>query len=401
MNKFIKIVLLVSVLLIFSGCAQESLELDFEKPFSEKQVINVLEENLGKIDKVSKDIKEEDKIEGISPSVYQLENDEGLVYIYVFDSLSARKKTNLGNTFDHFYPTNNILVKYDFSQDSIEAWKKNKEVQNVVLKKLNPYQENTYFANGDNWIAYYTVAYYEYFSNDGSGTLIHEAWSNKLGKAIFKKEADSSFPVSYAIKLGNLESSSGETHLYNGEVGFGSGGGNTAHGKDLQSIELKMNWEGQEEILFLEKNDIEIKYEVDKEVPPIVKDLAFDYVRLNLADINSFENEKVVDAKIIGLNQLNTGTATENYDIQMWVLEYRILSESDQPLVVAGGMTLDDGWRTEYSSMGQPIIVVGHYFETESWRKIGITHTGNIVEEYDGNYSEAAIKIYEKFKEKN
>ena len=74
---------------------------------------------------------------------------------------------------------------------------------------------------------------------------------------------------------------------------------------------------------------------------------------------------------------------------------------SDQPLMLAGGMTLDDGWRTENSSAGQPIIVVGHHFETESWRKIGFTHTGNVMEEYDGNYSEAAMRIYEKYKEKN
>ncbi len=55
-----------------------------------------MEENFSKMDKVNKEIEEDDKIQGVSPVFYQPENDEGLVGIYIFDSLGERKKPEAG-----------------------------------------------------------------------------------------------------------------------------------------------------------------------------------------------------------------------------------------------------------------------------------------------------------------
>lgn len=68
---------------------------------------------------------------------------------------------------------------------------------------------------------------------------------------------------------------------------------------------------------------------------------------------------------------------------------------------MAGGMTLDEeGWRTEYASMGQPIIVVVHYLEGDRWEKIGMTSTGTIAEE-NNDFSNAAVEMFEKYSQKN
>ena len=42
MNKFIKILLIAALALLIAGCAKESTELDFSKPFTEKQVVRAL-----------------------------------------------------------------------------------------------------------------------------------------------------------------------------------------------------------------------------------------------------------------------------------------------------------------------------------------------------------------------
>ncbi len=116
--------------------------------------------------------------------------------------------------------------------------------------------------------------------------------------------------------------------------------------------------------------------------------------------ITVWKKEIVKDAKITGLSRIETGTASENLDIQMWLLEYRILSESEEPLILAGGMTSDEeGWRTEYASMGQPIIVVAHHLEKDWWEKVGMTSTGTIAEE-NNDYSSAAVEMYEKYTQK-
>lgn len=408
MKKFIKIVLLVLVLLIFTACNQNSKELDFEKPFTEKQVVNVLEENLGKMNKIKEDIEEEDKIEGVIPSIYQLEEDEGLIYIYVFDSLSERKKngnkflfTDYYPTYEKYYVTNNILIRYEYLEGSMDAWRKAEEINEVVIKKLNPYEEATFFGSSENWNGYYKIGYYGYFSNDDKkGTLVYEAWNQKEGRAIYKGEdSESDFSIDYQVSFGSGNSVGGTNrNISNGEINFGKSGGDGGSFENLEKIKIEIEWQGKKEEIILNKNTIEIKDETQKDIPKIVKEMAQDYVRVDLEHYNSFKNEEVVDAKITGLTHLETGTATENHDIQMWLLEYRILSESDEPLFLAGGMTLEDGWRTELSSAGAPIIVVDHEYEYGTYRKIGMTHTGNIIEEFDGDYSKAALGMYEKIK---
>ena len=410
MNKFIKILLIAALALLITGCAKESTELDFSKPFTEKQVVRALEENFSKMNKVEREIEEEDKIQEVSPVFYQLENDEGLVGIYIFDSLRERKEAGSWNSFFGFdfesnkkriYSANNVLVKYQWIEDNIEHWKTASSLGDIVLKKLNPYEEVTFFGQGQDWMGFYKIGYYEYFSEDEKGTLIYDAWNVQEGKAVNKRwEAGDEFQIVYKLDFphGGL---GGETFLSSRELKFSHSASSGASFNNTESLEMEISWEGKTEKIILHKNDVEIRYEAEKDVPEIVKEMAYDNVRINIDHYNSFENEIVVDAKITGLSRIETGTASENLDIQMWLLEYRILSESEEPLIMAGGMTLDEeGWRTEYASMGQPIIVVAHNLEKDWWEKVGMTSTGTIAEE-NNDYSSAAVEMYEKYSQKN
>ncbi len=57
MNKILKIFLIAALALLITGCAKESTELDFSKPFTEKQVVRALEENFSKMNKVEREIE--------------------------------------------------------------------------------------------------------------------------------------------------------------------------------------------------------------------------------------------------------------------------------------------------------------------------------------------------------
>lgn len=410
MNKILKIFLIAALALLITGCAKESTELDFSKPFTEKQVVRALEENFSKMNKVEREIEEEDKIEGVSPVFYQLENDEGLVGIYVFDSLRERKEAGSWNSFFGFdyesnkkriFSANNVLVKYQWTEDKIEHWKTASNLGDIVLKKLNPYEEISFFGQGEYWMGFYKIGYYEYFSEDEKGTLIYDAWNVKEGKAVYKRwEPQDEFQIAYKLDFPH-GSISGETVLSSRELKFSHSASSGASFNNTESLEMEISWEGKTEKVILHKNDVEIRYEADKDVPEIVKEMAYDNVRINVDFYNSLEKETVKDAKITGISRISTGTASEMLDIQMWLLEYRILSESEEPLILAGGMTLDEeGWRTEYASMGQPIIVVVHYLEGDRWEKIGMTSTGTIAEE-NNEFSNAAVEMFEKYSQKN
>jgi len=369
-----------------------------------------LEENFSKLNKVEREIEEEDKIHGISPVFYQPENDEGLIGIYIFDSLGERKKARTTNSFlgfyyennkESLYQANNILIKYQWTEDNLEHWKTANSLGEIVLKKLNTYEEISFFGQGQDWMGFYKIGYYQYFSEDEKGTLIYDARNVKEGKAVYKGwEPGDEFQITYKLDFPH-GSIGGETVLSSRELNFGNSGSSGASFNNTEILEMEISWEGKTEKVILHKNDVEIRYEANEEVPEIVKEMAYDNVRINIDHYNSFENEKVVDAKITGLSRIETGTASENLDIQMWLLEYRILSESDEPLIMAGGMTLDEeGWRTEYASMGQPIIVVAHHLEKDWWEKIGMTSTGTIAEE-NNDFSNAAVEMFEKYSQKN
>jgi len=133
------------------------------------------------------------------------------------------------------------------------------------------------------------------------------------------------------------------------------------------------------------------------EVPSVVKEYATEYMQNMIDYYNSIENHTIVEGKISGLTQMNTGTASLTKNIQMWLLEYRLLPENPDKILMAGGMMMEDGWLTEYSSAGQPLLVVEYDYDTSEWRRIGVTNTLGVQEEFMGDYSEAAMAMYERF----
>jgi len=143
---------------------------------------------------------------------------------------------------------------------------------------------------------------------------------------------------------------------------------------------------------------INIKCEASGDVPQPVRDYAVDYVREQIEYCNSL-GYNITDAKITAVTLVNTGTASLTKAVEMWRLEYRLLPDDADKVVLAGGMNMEDGWLTEWGSTGQPLLVTVRDWDSKSeiWRRVGVFNTLGVQEEYQGDYTAAAMALYHDF----
>ena len=79
---------------------------------------------------------------------------------------------------------------------------------------------------------------------------------------------------------------------------------------------------------------INIKWEASDDVPQPVRNYAADYVREQIEYYNSL-GYNITDAKITSVTHVNTGTASLTKAVEMWRLEYRLLPDDADKVVLA------------------------------------------------------------------
>ena len=117
-----------------------------------------------------------------------------------------------------------------------------------------------------------------------------------------------------------------------------------------------------------EDNNVYIDYTstVQSNVPDEVVNFAKKYIQeyiiysskswKEIGDKNDLPH--ITDAKIIALTQIDTKTEKTNSGEQLWKLEYRLKVDGNIDSIIIGGMSEKDGWLTEWSSSGQPYLIV-------------------------------------------
>lgn len=137
-----------------------------------------------------------------------------------------------------------------------------------------------------------------------------------------------------------------------------------------------------------------VQVEEGVEAPEFVLDRAVEAVQ---AAVDYFESSlgPIEQAKIIGLTRMDDGTADPEVDIQLWLLEYRLLPTEQEGVVLAGGMSLEEGWLTEWGSTGQPLLAVAHDERDDSWIDLGRSSTQAVQEDHGGMYTVAAWFRYQ------
>ena len=114
------------------------------------------------------------------------------------------------------------------------------------------------------------------------------------------------------------------------------------------------------------------------------------------------------EARVTGITSIPTGVAGLNKATNLYLLEYRFLPNKDQEIIMAGGMTMENGWLTEWGSAGQPYLLmeVEDREDSQVWTDICTTNTDVITEEYGtpemlenyGNqYTAAAMELRQKY----
>lgn len=151
--------------------------------------------------------------------------------------------------------------------------------------------------------------------------------------------------------------------------------------------------------------DIGISVEVDTDIPTAVIDYAMDYTETQLSYYTGELGYEITEAKIVGLTQINTGTAALDHSINMYLLEYRFLPANPDEVMLVGGMKMEDGYITQWGSTGQPYLLLLHD-ENDDWTRICTTNTDIIEQEYGtpemlaqyGNaYTAASMELYARY----
>ena len=146
------------------------------------------------------------------------------------------------------------------------------------------------------------------------------------------------------------------------------------------------------------------------QVPQAVADYAREYVEEQRTFYTTQEGYEMTGAEIVGLTEISTGTAAENHGVSMYRLEYRLQAADPDSVVLTDGGTMEDGAITEWSSAGQPYLLLGweESGEERTWEPLGVIHdttisqeygTPEMLEEYGDAYTAAAMECYKSWQE--
>lgn len=96
-------------------------------------------------------------------------------------------------------------------------------------------------------------------------------------------------------------------------------------------------------------------------------------------EISGYENSqlsdfKIIDSKIIKLEKITSFDTLFSSPLEVWRLEYRLKPNDINKVMLAGGMNEVDGWITEDSSMGKPMLIFSH--KGSQFQYLGCTWSG-------------------------
>lgn len=153
-------------------------------------------------------------------------------------------------------------------------------------------------------------------------------------------------------------------------------------------------------------------------LPDAVISYAVDYVQTivkHYNDLGAYSSDAlyyIIEARITNIEQIQTGAVGLTDGINLYRLSYRLLADQPENITLAGGMTMEGNWLTEWSSTGQPYLLMRVDWSSgeDVWTRICVTNTDVIMtdyatpemlERYGDPYLAASIELYHQFKNSN
>ena len=116
----------------------------------------------------------------------------------------------------------------------------------------------------------------------------------------------------------------------------------------------------------------------------------------------------IIEAHITSIEYIPVPAVGLTDGLYLYRLEYRLLADHPENVILSGGMTMDGEWITEWGSTGQPYLLFWHdWSEGQNiWKYICVTSTDVIMTEYatpemlakyDDPYLAASVELYHKY----
>ena len=142
----------------------------------------------------------------------------------------------------------------------------------------------------------------------------------------------------------------------------------------------------------------------EQTVPEPVAQYAIDVARQELDYYELSCGYYFDDARITAITYIDTGTVGLWEGYNLYRLEWRFHPAEGEEILPVGGMTMEDGYLTEWSSTGQPYILIGwkNSNGVDTWERICVTNTDVIeteygtpemIEKYGNAYTAAAVEL--------
>lgn len=89
-----------------------------------------------------------------------------------------------------------------------------------------------------------------------------------------------------------------------------------------------------------------------------IEDYAWVYIdnQIQIYESAAWGDFKFVDKEITRLEKVSTFDHILPSTVELWKLEYRLKPERTEGIVLADGMSIEDGWLVDYSNMGRPYL---------------------------------------------
>ena len=139
--------------------------------------------------------------------------------------------------------------------------------------------------------------------------------------------------------------------------------------------------------------------------PQEVRYAAKEYILQQMETISRIPglSDFVVSGEIRSIKAIPTGTSAENSGIHLYHMDYRLLLQLSTPLYTDLGnfsYVEEDGilYLKETGNLGTPVLAMEYHPQENGerlWTFLGTFHTGDIEAQYGGDYTAAAMDIYQ------
>lgn len=235
-------------------------------------VTTVLKQHHLNIEKDKQESPSDYEYQGNKPAIYKLEQTQGKLFIYVFDSFEDRQRIyqdsgnekkfhklfSQSNETSVYHEARNILIVVNAPREALksnpEVSKSFEVVKKVVFEKLNDGKEHVFKGQGEYWESQITVNYYEHWWKDENGVIKHESYLTEQPLIKYKGTDISSVgEIDYEYHTSAGGSSRGRTELdQNGYIkSAGYKGSNGVIPRENDSYTMTVEWNGKKETFTL------------------------------------------------------------------------------------------------------------------------------------------------------